>query len=82
MTEKEFWVFFNKSLAKGRIPQVSGYVDSDDKLIQSAGEYFAGHSVLFEGHDKLAKNIVVEMGELVMVPGVSYGVTVRPTSPV
>ncbi len=71
MTEKEFWVFFNNSLAKGRVPQVSGYVDSANKLIQSEGQYLAGHSVLFEGHDKIVKDIVVEMGDLIMVPGVS-----------
>jgi len=34
VTEKEFWVFLNKSLAKGRVPQVSGYADSDNKLVQ------------------------------------------------
>lgn len=71
MTEKEFWMFLNKSLAIGRVPQVSGYTNSDDKLIQSAGEYFGGHSVLFEGHDKIAKDIIIEMGELILVPEVT-----------
>lgn len=71
MTEKEFWMFLNKSLARGRVPQVSGYMDSDNKLVQSAGQYFGGHSVLFEGHDKLAKDIVVEIGELILVPEVA-----------
>ena len=71
MTEKEFWVFLNGSLARGRISQISGYMDSDDKLIQSAGEYFGGHSVLFEGHDRLAKSIIAEMGELILAPHVT-----------
>ena len=70
MTENEFWVFLNRSLAKGRVPQVSGYVDSNDKFMQSTGEYFAAHSVLFEGHDKLAKDLIVNMGELILVPDV------------
>jgi hypothetical protein len=71
VTEKEFWVFLNRSLARGRIPQVSGYVDSDDKVIQSAGEYFGGHSVLFEGHDCLARSIIRKMGELILAPNVT-----------
>ena len=71
MTEKEFWIFFNRSLEKGRVSQVCGYTDSDNKLVQSAGQYFGGHSVLFEGHDRITKDIIVEMGELIMAPGVS-----------
>ena len=71
VTEKEFWVFLKKSLAKGRIPQVCGYTDSNDKLVQSAGEYCGGHSVLFEGHDRLAKDVIVEMGDLILVPEVT-----------
>jgi hypothetical protein len=50
VTEKEFWVFFNKSLMKNRVSQGSGYAYSDYKI---------------------AKDIVVGMGELIMVPGVS-----------
>ena len=71
VTEKGFWNFLNKSLVKGRIPQASGYMDSDNKLVQSAGEYFGGHSVLFEGHDKLAKDVIVEMGDLMLSPKVT-----------
>jgi hypothetical protein len=50
VTEKEFWVFFDKSLMKNRGPQVFSYTDNGNKI---------------------TKNIVVEMGELIMVPGVS-----------
>ena len=71
MTEMEFWTFLNKSLAKGRIPQISGYTDSGNGLIQGAGEYFSGHSVLFEGHDRLAKDFIVEMGQLILIPDVT-----------
>ena len=74
MTEKEFWVFLSSSLVKGRVPQVCGYVDSDNKLVQSAGEYFSGHSVLFEGHDRLAKDVIVKMGELILIPEVTLRV--------
>ena len=73
MTEKEFWVFLKKSLAQGRVPQVSGYVDSDDRLIHGAGQYFGGHSVLFDGHDKLAEDTIMEMGELIL----GYEITLR-----
>ncbi|OGW77271.1 MAG: hypothetical protein A3I73_05925 [Omnitrophica bacterium RIFCSPLOWO2_02_FULL_45_16] len=71
MTEKEFWVFLSKSLARGRIPQLSGYRNSDDKLVDAAGAYFGGHSVLFEGHENLAKDIIVEIGELISIPDVT-----------
>lgn len=72
MTEKEFWMFLNKSLASGRVPQVSGYTYSENKRVQSTGEYFGGHSVLFEGHGKLAKDIIVEIGELILAPEVTF----------
>lgn len=71
MTENEFWVFLERLQARGRVPQVSGYVDSANKLIRSEGEYFAGHSVLFAGHDMLARSIIMEMGELIVTPGVT-----------
>ena len=71
MTENEFWVFLERSQARGRVPQISGYRDSDDKFIQSAGDYFAGHSVLFEGHNMLVRSIIREMGELILTPGIT-----------
>ncbi|MDP3786625.1 MAG: hypothetical protein Q8R05_03635 [Candidatus Omnitrophota bacterium] len=49
MTEKEFWVFFEKSLIKNRVPQLFSCMDNGNKI---------------------TKNIVVEMGELIMVPRV------------
>ena len=66
VTEKEFWVFWNKSLAKGRIPQISSYMDSDNKLGASVGEYFGGHSILFEGHSKLANDVIMKIGKLIL----------------
>jgi hypothetical protein len=66
MTEKEFWIFLNRALARGRVPQMSGYINSDDKVVNTAGEYFGGHSVLFEGHDRLDKKIILEMTALVL----------------
>jgi len=71
MSEKEFWVFLSRSLARGRVPQVSGYMNSDNKLIDAAGAYFGGHSVLFEGHDTLAKDVIIEMGELILASEVT-----------
>lgn len=66
MTEKEFWLFLRDALAKGRVPQVSGCVDSNNPQIQKAGEYCGGHSVLFEGHDKLPVDTVIKMGGLLL----------------
>ena len=71
MTEKEFWMFLDRSLARGRVPQMSGYIDSANKLTPGVGDYFAGHSILFEGHDRLAKDVIIEMGKLILVPEVT-----------
>lgn len=64
MTEKEFLDFFEMKLKIGRLPQLSGYVDSLDPAVQNAEKYVGGHSVLFEGHQTLPAKIVAEMGQL------------------
>lgn len=66
MTESEFWMFLTLSQERGRVPVVSAYVDSNDPVIQKTGEYLGGHSVLFEGHDKLPIAMVGDMGRLLL----------------
>ena len=71
MTESDFWMFLTLSQERGRIPMVSSYVDSDTPAIKKAGEYVGGHSILFEGHDRLPLNIVQDMGRLILKQEVS-----------
>ncbi|MDD5174022.1 MAG: hypothetical protein WC419_01370 [Candidatus Omnitrophota bacterium] len=66
MTEKEFLNFLEMKSKNGRVPQLSGYVDSYDTAIQEAEKYTGGHSVLFEGHQMLPIKMVVEMGRLLL----------------
>ena len=66
MTEKEFLDFLEMKLKIGRVPQLSGYIDSSDPAIQNAGKYMGGHSVLFEGHQMLPARVVVGMGRLLL----------------
>ncbi len=66
MVEKEFLDFLEMKLKHGRVPQVSGYVDSLDPAIQNAGKYIGEHSVLFEGHQMLPIKMVIEMGRLLL----------------
>ena len=48
MVEKEFLDFLEMKLKHGRVPQLSGYVDSFDPAVQNAGKYVGVHSILFE----------------------------------
>jgi len=66
MTEKEYLDFLEMKLKIGRVPQLSGYVDSFDPAIQNAGKYIGGHSILFEGHQALPTKVVIEMGRLLL----------------
>lgn len=66
MTEKEFLDFLEMKWKIGRVPQLSGYVDSFDPAIQNAGKYAGGHSILFEGHQMLPIKVVVGMGQLLL----------------
>ncbi len=71
MTEKAFWEFIRMAIAKGRMDQVSGYIDSDDQDIHENGRYVGGHSVLFEGYDRLPKERMDQIGGLLFDPSVS-----------
>ena len=72
MTEKGFWAFISMAIAvKGRMNQVSGYVDSDGQDINENGRYLGGHSVLFKGYDKLSEEKIEEIGSLLFDSSVS-----------
>lgn len=54
-----------------RIPQISGYVDGSDPVMQNAGKYIRGYSILFDGHQELSINMVLEIGQLLLNRDVS-----------
>ena len=64
MTEKEFWLFMQKSYDKGRIPMVSGYVDSEG--LEGANKYIGGHALLPADYESIPKVFVMEFGKLLM----------------
>ncbi|MEA3369000.1 MAG: hypothetical protein U9Q24_01385 [Candidatus Ratteibacteria bacterium] len=66
MTEKEFWIFLNDALAKGRTPQVSKVMDSDDPQLKAAGKFIGGHSLLPKDYDKIAIDKIIEIGKLLL----------------
>lgn len=70
MTEKGFWEFLNAALAKGRIPMVSGRIDTDNPTIQAGSEFLGGHALLPEGYEKIPVVKIVEMGKLLLEDGV------------
>jgi len=75
MTEKEFRLFLEAKIANnGLVPQMSGYTDNPVDELKSGGEYCGGHSILFNGHDKLPRPVILEIGELIFKQEVSLGV--------
>jgi hypothetical protein len=71
MNESEFWQFLKKSWEKGRVPQVSGMMDSPDPEMRAAGEYMAGgHALLPADYQNIPSEIIEGMGRL-LLEGVS-----------
>ena len=65
MTENEFWQFLERSWKKnGRVPQMSGVIDSADTVLQSHGQYIGGHALLPNGYEKISDGQILKMGEL------------------
>ena len=62
MTEREFWVFMRKSLEKGRIPMVSGCIDSEG--LEGPKQYIGGHALLPPGYESIPEATITEFGEL------------------
>ena len=73
MTEKQFWQFLEKSWKdKGRVSQVSGTMDDSDSQMQAAGEYIGGHAILPKDYDRIPKETIIEMGNLLFCKEVKY----------
>ena len=66
MTEKEFWLFLEDALERGRESQISFTRDSDIPELREQGRYIGGHSLLPKDYDKISKDKIVEMGELLL----------------
>lgn len=67
MTEKDFWMFLKKALEEGgRMDQVSGILDTGEKETQETSEYIGGHSILPNHYDKIPKDTIIAMGELLL----------------
>jgi hypothetical protein len=62
MTEREFWVFMRKSLEKGRIPMVSGGIDSEG--LEGPKQYVGGHGLLPPGYESIPVSTIIEFGKL------------------
>ena len=62
MTEREFWVFMRKSLEKGRILLVSGYIDSGS--LEGPNQCIGGHALLPPGYESIPGATIIEFGEL------------------
>ena len=72
MTERDFWLFLKQSIAaQGRMNMVSGCIDSDNREVSENGVYLSGHSVLFNGHDRIPIDKVKDIGHLLSDPIVS-----------
>jgi hypothetical protein len=71
MDEREFWLFMKGAWGKGRVPMVSGAsLEVESPGLQSAGEYMGGHAILPEGYDKIPREVIVDMGTLLLKDGV------------
>ncbi len=66
MTEKYFWKFLKGLLEKGRIQQVSGVIDSNEPQLKETGRFIGYHSFLPKGHDKIARDKIIGIGELLL----------------
>ena len=65
MTEKEFWQFLECLWKeKGRVPQVSGKIDSPDPMLQLRGKYISGHALLPRNYDKIPEGQIIKMSQL------------------
>ena len=65
MTETEFWMFLKRTVdSNGQMDMVAGSIDSNNSRVSAEGRYINGHSVLFNGHDKLPDDKVEGLGHL------------------
>ncbi len=66
MTEKDFWVFLNSKLVRGKVEQMSAVMYSDDPQVREAGKYIGAHSFLPKGYDKISVTEIIDMGRLLL----------------
>ena len=66
MTEKGFWEFLSGLLGQGRINQISSVIDSDEPQLQQAGRFIGGHALLPENYDKIARDKIIGISELLL----------------
>ncbi len=65
MTEKEFWQFLERQWKeKGRVPQVSGTIDTPEPELQTHSQYIGGHALLPNDYEKISEENIVSMGNL------------------
>jgi hypothetical protein len=50
---------------------VSGCTDGDDQNINENDRYLGGHSILFNGYDRIAEDRIEEIGDLLFDQSVS-----------
>ena len=66
MKEREFWIFLNGRLARGRMPMVSGSIDCSESQLDEAGKFMGGHSYLPDDHDRIPLEAIMDMGKLLL----------------
>ena len=64
MTEKGFWQFLGRAWKKGRVSQMSMVTDSSEPKMQVAGEYTGEHVLLPQDYDKISKEEIFEISQL------------------
>lgn len=78
MTEKEFWLFLNGALARGRAMVTSEVMACEPiegperPADRQAGRFLAGHAFLPEDCEKIPAGKIAEMEGLLLREGVSF----------
>lgn len=66
MTERDFWLYLNSALTRGREALISGTVDTSDPQERQMCNFITGHSFLPEGYDKIPLDKIMGMGLLLI----------------
>lgn len=56
---------------KGKANQIAGHIDNNDRNIRDTEHYIGGHSILFNGYDRLPEEKIKEIGGLLFDPSAS-----------
>jgi len=71
MSENDFWIYLDKLLEKGRAQQVIGSIGGADF---PGYAYPKGHAWLPKDYDKISKEEIAKMGELLLFKEASFKV--------